>query len=219
MAKIGTLLFDKRKPVQGVGTNDADYVVDSKRTKRDENGKIITLSRWTCPFYTVWNKMLERGYSEKLKLKQPSYRDTEVCEEWWLFSNFKTWMSTQPWEGKQLDKDILFPGNKIYSPDKCVFVPQAVNLFVVERGFHRGEWPIGVHFDKYTQRFKAECRNPFTDRTENLGRYDTPEEAHQAWLTRKLELAKLIANTLDDKRVADALVSRYENYIDRSISN
>lgn len=46
----------------------------------------------------------------------------------------------------------------------------------------------------------------------HLGFFHTPEEAHQAWLKAKLELAKKLAAEQDDPRVAKALVERYENY-------
>lgn len=121
-------------------------------------------------------------------------------------------MDNQDWKGKQIDKDILFMNNKVYSPSTCVFVTQAVNLFVVDRKLHRGEWPIGVHFDKYSSKFKAECNNPFTKKSENLGRFTDPDSAHQAWLKRKLELAKMLAQLQEDQRVANALIARYENY-------
>jgi len=39
-------------------------------------------------------------------------------------------MERQDWEGKHLDKDILIPGNKIYSPDRCIFVSSLINLLI-----------------------------------------------------------------------------------------
>jgi hypothetical protein len=42
-------------------------------------------------------------------------------------SRFIAWAKTKDWEGKQLDKDILIPGNKHYSPDACMFVDPLIN--------------------------------------------------------------------------------------------
>ena len=42
-------------------------------------------------------------------------------------------------------------------------------------------------------RFKSQCRNPFTKKREHLGYFTCEQEAHQAWLKRKLELAKELA--------------------------
>jgi len=56
------------------------------------------------------------------------------------------------------------------------------------------------------------CSNPFTRKGENLGYFTCEEEAHQAWLKRKLELAHLLAAEQTDTRVAKALIERYTNY-------
>ncbi|OBS54011.1 hypothetical protein A8B73_02855 [Methylosinus sp. 3S-1] len=45
----------------------------------------------------------------------------------------------------------------------------------------------GVHFEKFTGRWKAQLGNGY--RNINLGRFDTPEEAHQAYLNAKSEVA------------------------------
>jgi hypothetical protein len=121
-------------------------------------------------------------------------------------------MEKQDWQDKHLDKDLLIRGNRVYGPDTCIFVSLLVNSFMTESTASRGEWPIGVHWQKASEKFVAMCRNPFASKNEYLGRYDTPQQAHQAWLTRKLALAKLLAAEQDDPRIAKALIERYENY-------
>ncbi len=66
--------------------------------------------------------MLQRCYSESYLNKRPSYRGCSVCEEWKTFSNFMAWMKNKNMENLELEKDILVPGNKLYSPETCVFV-------------------------------------------------------------------------------------------------
>ena len=202
------------KLVYGVGVNDAEYVTQKFENFGYVGGKRKQKRIWVCHFYGVWVDMLRRCYSEKFQEKCPTYRGCSVCEGWWLFSNFKDWVEAQDFEGKQLDKDILFPGNKVYSPETCVFTSFIVNTFVIERGKARGEWPIGVSWVKHVQKFQAECNNPFTKKKEYLGLFACQEKAHEAWLTRKLELAKLLAAEQDDPRVAKALIEKYENYKD-----
>lgn len=45
-----------------------------------------------------------------------------------------------------------------------------------------------------------------------LGAFKDPDSAHAAWLSYKLEQAKILAAQQTDERVAKALVARYENY-------
>ena len=189
----------KHKLVCGVGINDADYVVCPTI-----DGKQV----W-CPFYQVWVDMLKRGYSVKLRTNYPTYSCCTICEEWLTFSNFKAWMEKQDWEGKQLDKDLLIEGNKVYSPDTCVFVDALVNCFILDNGADRGEWPIGVCFNKPAGKFQANCNNPFTKKLEYLGIFTCPEQAHKAWRSRKHELALQLADLQTDDRVKKALSRRY----------
>ena len=200
----------KKATVYGVGINDADYAVKKMETIGYVNGKRKQRLVWECPFYRVWKSMLERCYSDKAQDKHPTYKGCSVSEEWNTFSNFRGWMVEQDWEGKQLDKDLLIEGNKVYSASTCVFVTPSVNYFILDSGATRGEWMIGVYWDR--GKFKSLCSNPFTKKQEHLGRFTCEQEAHQAWLKRKLELAKELAAIQTDQRVADALVKRYLYY-------
>ena len=188
------------KLVYGFGTNDADYVVNP--SGHGTEGRL-------CPFYSVWAGMLERAYSAKCKVKNPTYLDVTVCEEWHRFSVFKAWMEQQDWEGKQLDKDILIVGNKVYGPETCCFVDKSVNSFLTDSKSSRGEWPIGVSYHKMHRKFQARCRNPSAGKSHTLGYYSTPSEAHLAWAKYKLELAKNLAKNLP-MNIGNALIKRFE---------
>lgn len=200
----------KKRLVYGVGINDADYKVH-KTSSKMVDGKRVYKIEWRCPVYTTWAGMLERCYSAKYQSKNPTYKGCSVSEEWLTFSVFKSWMEKQDWDGMQLDKDILFEGNKVYSKETCVFVTRAVNMFTIDSGAARGEWPIGVYWNKKYEKFMSQCNNPFTKKRENLGYFNCELEAHQAWLKRKLELAHLLAAEQTDTRVTKALIERYSN--------
>ena len=77
--------------------------------------------------YVAWQNMLQRCYDPKYHVKRPTYIGCSVCAEWHNFQNFAKWMSKQNCEGKQLDKDIKVEGNKVYSPETCMFVTPAEN--------------------------------------------------------------------------------------------
>jgi len=199
------------KLVYGVGINDADYIVQKWETI-EVNGKRKQKLVWVCPYYRTWKGMLERCYSAKCQERKPTYKGCSVSDKWLTFSVFKMWMEVQDWEGMQLDKDLLFEGNKVYSEVTCVFVTSKVNSFTTDRGNDRGEWLIGVSWHKEKGKFQSRCCNPFTRKRENLGYFTCEQEAHKAWLKRKLDLAHILASEQTDKRVAKALIERYTNY-------
>ncbi|HZJ98329.1 MAG TPA: hypothetical protein VFD12_10930 [Oligella sp.] len=216
---MGDINMKTKKLVCGIGLNDADYVV----VKREEIGRIDGKRKqrqvWMCDYYQTWVDMLKRCYSTKKQEKHPTYAGCTVATEWLTFSKFKTWMESQDWVGLQLDKDLLFQGNKIYSPDTCVFVSQTVNKFANDHGASRGEWKIGATWNKEKGKFQSQCSNPFTKKRGHLGYFDSEQEAHQAWLKRKLELAKELAAIQTDPRVAKALILKYTNYKQASMGN
>ncbi len=187
----------KRSKVQHIGINDSDEIV----------GKRINGERKQCPIYVTWCNMLKRCYSSLTQEKQPSYKGCSVCDEWLVFSNFKKWMEEQDWEGKFLDKDLLFPGNKVYSPETCILVSRGVNNFLTSRSRDRGSFPLGVSWHSPSKKFCAYVSNPFLSKQEHLGLFNTAEEAHAAWLSRKKEIAKELAAQQEDGRVAAALLN------------
>lgn len=157
--------------------------------------------------------MLHRAYDSKAQVRRPNYVGCSVFDEWLTFSNFKLWMETQDWEGKQLDKDILVPGNKVYSPETCVFVTAVLNVFLTLRGSDRGAYLVGVNWHKASGKFVAQCSNPFTRKREYLGLFHTEEAAHEAWRKRKHELACQYADMQTDSRVAKALRTRFSKVL------
>ena len=205
----------KSKLVYGVGINDADYtvkiheVVDGKR-------KIV----WTCPYYRKWNEMLRRCYSEKELEKHPTYRGCSVCNEWLLFSNFKSWMEQRECEGRHLDKDFLIENNKIYSPSTCVFVPQKVNNFITTSGKTRGEYPLGVSLVKDSKKnpYGSRCMNGSGDQI-YLGIFSTPEQAHQAWLKKKLEVCNEYLLEFKEEPLIIKGLTRIKDKLEYHISN
>ena len=197
------------KLVFGVGVNDLDYRTQVYEYVTEDGGRRIKKHVFRCKYYAAWTSMLERCYSKKYLESNPTYIGTSVCNEWLYATAFKKWMEEQDWQGKCLDKDIIVPGSKLYSPDTCAFVSKATNSFVTASDASRGDYPIGVYLHKRTGKYQASCKNPFTGKQEYLGLYSTPEEAHEAWRKRKHKLAQLVADTESDPRVVEALRKRY----------
>lgn len=184
---------NKKKPVCGVGINDADYLIHKYEYKQ-VNGKNKRVQIWVCPYYLRWHDMLTRCYSSP---RLRTYSDCSVCEEWLTFSNFKDWMEKQNWVMREtgetlcLDKDILFIGNKVYSPKTCVFIPQSLNKLLLSRSNERGLYPIGVHWSKNANKFVAQCGAHSSKNSAYLGVYRTAGEAHRAWQKAKIEHMEL----------------------------
>lgn len=74
-----------------------------------------------------WSGMIYRVYSPNAHKKAPTYIGCSVSERWLRRSGFKDWFLDNYIEGWQLDKDLLVPGNKIYSEETCCFVPAYIN--------------------------------------------------------------------------------------------
>ena len=91
-----------------------------------ENAIAFKDGKGTDDCYSHWRGMLMRCYDQKYLQKYPTYIDCTVCEDWLNFSNFQQWYNKNyyeiPGETMCLDKDILVKGNKVYSPDTCIFV-------------------------------------------------------------------------------------------------
>ena len=155
-----------------------------RREKPKVNGKRKREVVWECPYYVKWDRMTTRCFDLTFKEKYPSYREVSCCDEWRYFSNFKSWMEQQDWEGKELDKDFLCVGkDKIYSPETCVFMPHTLNIFLTLGKNNTGNLPIGVYLHKngrYVAQIKTEQGT-----TKYLGTFTDPLKGHFAWLKEK----------------------------------
>ena len=152
-------------------------------------GKKLTL------LYNTWKHMLERAYYKLHQQKFPTYKDVTVCEEWHNFQVFAKWHEENHkphMAGWQLDKDILFKGNKIYSPETCCFVPAEINYIFVKADSIRGKYPIGVHVDNRRNKYIATIT--LNNEPKHLGTFDTPEEAFQTYKIAKEEYIKEVAD-------------------------
>ena len=201
----------RRRKIHGVGINDLDYTVIVTETVGYVDGKQKQKVIWKCPYYTKWIMMLSRCYSKTLHKALPRYENCAVCDEWLLLSNFKAWMEKQDWEGKHLDKDLIVRGNRMYSPETCCFIPEKLNIFMVECNASRGDFPIGVSWRSDRGKFRARCNNPFTRKEEHLGYFSDLVDAHNAWLSRKLELCEGFYGIVEDE-IVSKLIDRYKEY-------
>ena len=165
------------------------YLGEGKYKTRNINGK-------PTKCYDRWKKILQRCYDPKFHEKKPTYKDCTVCEEWLNFQNFAEWYHKHyyevPGERMHLDKDILNKGNKIYSPENCIFVPQRINDLFVKRQNDRGDSPIGVYFIKGENKYRAQCNRFYKSRY--IGDFNNEMEAFECY---KIIKENYIKNVID----------------------
>lgn len=182
-----------RRLVYGVGVNDLPYPIKN------------------CPFYEKWRSILCRCYSSNFHTKNKSYEECFICDEWIYASNFKKWMESKNWKGNVLDKDILYPNNKIYSPEKCIFVPIEVNSLLVKTGRKR-IFPLGVY--KSNTKNKFDSKISIAGKTTFLGSYSNKMEAHREWQKYRFNYIKQMALKQEDSLLKNKLLD-----ISRKIEN
>ena len=196
--KIGNVKDSYAPSVHGVGVTGTKYpiTVDDVITKE----------------YDLWHNMLQRCYSDSFKKRCPTYEGCEVSENFKYYTFFYEWCNKQIGFGNggwQLDKDLLVKGNKVYSEDSCVFLPQEINSLLVKSNASRGEHLIGVCWDKAKKAFKAQVRKN-KGKSEHLGLFKTELEAFKAYKTAKESFVKEQANKWKgkiDERAYEALMN------------
>ncbi len=179
----------------GVGVNDSNYAVSA----------VIGGEDTRCKLYVTWYEMIRRCYSGTYRRKHPTYTGCHVTPEWLYFMTFRAWMMDQVWEGKQLDKDLLVKGNKVYGPTTCIFIDQQVNKFISERKVKLGGLPLGVYFRPQLGKYVVACTG------RHLGYFESPLTASEAYKKEKKRLAIELASEQNDQRISEALLKRYLN--------
>lgn len=204
--KKGNIVCSYERRAYGVG-----YLGEGKY-KVLKNGK-------PTKCYQIWHSMLQRCYDHKYHKKALTYINCEVCEEWLCFQNFAKWYYNNYYEvGSQkmcLDKDILCKGNKVYSPETCIFVPERINTLFIKCDKSRGKYPIGVYYKKQTGKFVARCSvydlKENKSKLKHLGLYNTHEEAFEFYKEFKEEYIKEVADYYKGK-IPSKLYDAMYNY-------
>lgn len=187
--------------IKGLGINDAGV----QATHTEPSGK-----RVVNPYYLRWSGMLGRVTTH----------GSEVCDDWLYLSKFirdiqilEERHGISVYDGRKccLDKDLKYVGNKLYSLDTCLLVPNIVNCLFQDSSTIRGDLPLGVTFrgDLKTDnplKYRAQISEPFTHKQIRKS-FETPEEAHRYWQLVKLEMI-LSVYQLQDPFVKEALDKR-----------
>lgn len=170
--------------------------------------------------YSIWNGIYIRCYKQN-----NVYKGAFMCDLWrYDKDSFAEWWSSEYYEcdgeSMAVHKDLLFPGNKEYAPDKCCIIPQTLNTMLSNCRKHRtGKWrnskmdlPLGVRYDSKMNMYYGEIKPYGHDEVVRLSYWETPEEAFTEYKRHKQADILIMADKYKNKvpkKVYDALL-RYE---------
>ena len=162
-------------------------------------------NKYDKKLYETWRGMFKRCYDEENRHKNLTYKDCEVDDIWFNLQNFGKWYEDNFYqiEGEKmcLDKDILVKGNKIYSPNTCIFVPKRINELFTKTNKNRGKYPIGISWKEKNKKFQVQCSVVENERKtmKYLGLYTDLNEAFKVYKDFKENYIKQVADEYKDK--------------------
>ena len=181
------------------------YLGEGKYTV-SENGKLKKE-------FKIWYDMIKRCYDPKYQEEHSTYKGCKVEDYLLNFQHMGEWINENYYEvsGEKmcLDKDILYKGNKVYSRETCIFVPERINLLFVKSNKSRGDSPIGT-YPLPSGNYRAMCSNGY-GKNIPLGVYSTPEEAFLRYKQCKENYIKQVADEYKG-RIPDKLYNALYNY-------
>lgn len=167
--------------------------------------------------FKSWNGILKRCFpiSEHEKKIFRSYSGCKICDDWLKFSNFLKWYQENAVDGYVIDKDLFSsPDEKKYSPDTCCFIPKEINnalqyKHLRMRKFHNR------FYNKSKKTYEAKLN--IKGKTVTIGRFNTEEEAINAYIKSKTYYIEQLANEyyskgLISERVYKQLINFKVNY-------
>ena len=143
----------------------------------------------------AFNNMFDRT------LYNPDYSDVDVSNEFSNLTSFLDWHDQNYVKDWQLDKDILNPYSREYSPQNCMYVPPEVNQLF--KSTKPGKYMKGV--EASGKKFKAYCS--VDGKKICLGTYPTELEAHKVHMKwRKARLIELAEKYKEYEKLSAALL-------------
>lgn len=173
----------------GVGITDVDYIVNK------------------CPFYLKWQQVIRRCDSTEYTLKRPNL-SADISDDWRYFSKFRKWMEEQEWQNKEIDKDLLIRGNRLYSAETCLLVDTVVNTFINEFRTKQSDLPIGCSRQK-NGKIIVQVKDWESGQRVYVGTFDSVDLAKRAYYETKHRFAVRLAETQTNEKVVNALLTRY----------
>ncbi len=134
------------------------------------------------PFYATWETMINAHYTGDDD--EGRLHACKVDPEWCLLSFFKEWYDMHHIYGYIMDKDLMFHGNKLYSPRTCIFVPFDLHDAIFNDTTPETIHGKGITFSLSTGKF-AVALQVNTGNTLEVGEYSCLEHAQSAYRTAR----------------------------------
>ena len=134
----------------------------------------------------AWQDLMKRAYSKKWEKKYPTYKGVTTIKAWHDFREFRRWFILNHRPDYHLDKDLLKPGNKVYGPKTCVYLPQRINKIIMP--IQMKNIPLSTGVTNKKGKFHSSVKS--NGKTIHLGSFDTEKEANQAYKEFKASILK-----------------------------
>ncbi len=145
-------------------------------------------------FGMLWYNMMQRCYSTRYHEYTPTYKDCDVCDRWLHFQlfcediqkleNYEEWLKDSfKWV---LDKDTKVLGNKMYSPDTCVFISNSSNTIAsnISKNKYLGISPDNTEYTFSNMRIFAEEHSLTKGGISSV--INGKQKTHRGWVFKKL---------------------------------
>jgi hypothetical protein len=198
---------------------------------KSSKGRWLRRSRDSSGAYPqTRSSILWSNLNQRLKALQPRDETYAACiNQFSDFQNFAEWCQTQAnytsVDNKgnyyQLDKDILVPGNKIYGPDTCCFIPAALNKLFSRGNNKTNKYLLGTCLEPKSGKFVAHVTGLSELKSGYIGIYKDEMDAHRAWQLGKIEVFNRALDTFEYlpnevllglKNHMELLQNQYDNY-------
>lgn len=144
--------------------------------------------------YSKWFNMMQRCYDENTHKLKPYYATCTAEIEWHNFSNYREWHKENAMDDRKvdLDKDVLVQGNTVYSSETCTLIPHFTNTIFEGRGTDTN---ITLNHDTG----KYDVIMSVLGKKEEVGAFETEEEARQGYIDYKQDYIRDFAETCKGK--------------------
>ena len=151
----------------------------------------MSKNKQPTPSYSAWRFLMMRLFCEKRLLVNPTYRGCTICTSWCNFQVFSEYFYSHESYGLgyELDKDLLVSGNRHYSPETCVMIPQEINKAL--KTVQVNSVVAGVRKRKSSKGYQVRVTEHGKRR--HVGEFYTEEEASAAYVKAKEEYIHSLA--------------------------